>query len=157
MSKERLQQSIEAEEGFRAAPYPDGEGLWTVGIGMCLERSTISTQEWKVLLDRGWIQVKISHEGAKLLMNNKLERVTRALSRALPGWASLNEVRREVLIHMGYQMGEGFVEKWPNFIAAVNAQKWTAAKAHGLDSLWAREQAPARAQRQMDQLERGTW
>lgn len=154
---ERLQQSIELEEGFRAAPYPDSEDLWTIGIGTCLERCVISTQEWKTLLDRGWIQVKVTHEGALLLMNNKLERVSRALSHALPAWSSLSEVRRDVLIHMGYQMGEGFIAKFPKFIAALNAQDWTAAKAHGLDSDWAREQTPARAKRLMNRLERGVW
>lgn len=157
MPSARLQQSIEAEEGFRELPYQDTEGLWTVGIGACLERSTISTHEWKTLLDRGWVQLKITHEGAKLLMNNKLEQRTQALIAALPAWTSFSEARREVLIHMAYQMGMGFIAKFPKFIAAVNAHDWAAAKAHGLDSDWAREQTPARAKRLMNTLERGTW
>lgn len=157
MTSTRLQQSIEAEEAFRESPYKDSEKLWTVGIGACLERSTISTQEWKVLLDRGWVQLKITHEGAKLLMNNKLEQRTQALIAALPAWTSFSEARREVLIHMAYQMGMGFIAKFPKFIAAVKAHDWPAAKAHGLDSDWAREQSPSRARRLMNQLERGTF
>jgi len=153
---DRLQQSIEAEEGFREIPYQDTEGLWTFGIGTCLERSVITPQEWKTLLDRGWIQVKITHEGARLLRDHKLEQVTRALSNTLLDWADFSEPRQHVLISMAYQMGVGFLEKFPKFTAAVNAQNWAAAKAHGLDSVWAREQTPARAKRLMNQLERGT-
>ena len=157
MTTARLQQSIEFEEGFKEIPYQDTEGLWSVGIGMCLERSIISTQEWKTLLDRGWIRVTVTHEGARLLSNNRLAQLKHALSVALPAWSEISEVRREVLIHMAYQMGMGFIGKFPKFIAAVNDRDWVWAKRHGLDSVWAREQTPSRAKRLMNTLERGTW
>lgn len=153
----RLMRSIEDEEGFRGSPYRDTEGLWSFAIGVCLERSPISGEMWRILLDRGMVTLKVSHEGAVLISKAKLEQLATALSERFPRWFEIAEPRRHVLMHMGYQMGLEFIEKFPLFVAAVNAGDWPAAKAHGLDSLWARKQTPARAARLMDKLEAGVW
>jgi lysozyme len=157
MNTARLITSLKAEEGFRALPYKDSEGYWTIGIGTCLERVAIEGLSWKALLDAGLIELKIKPAGAQLLLQTHLYHIENALSETLPDWYTIDEPRRHVLMQMAYQMGTGFIYKFPRFTAAVNARDWKAAKLHGLDSKWAREQTPARAKRMMDKLESGAW
>ena len=46
-------------EGYKAAPYLDTKGRWTVGEGTCLETNPISGHDWKYLLDN-----KMHHRSA---------------------------------------------------------------------------------------------
>jgi lysozyme len=153
----RLLTALEAEEGFRSRPYPDTEGLWTLGIGTCLERTIVTPETWKALLDAKLIEVRIKHAGAVLLLGTEVYRIEAALADLLPNWYGIDEPRRDVLQQMAYQMGVGFIYKFPRFIAAVNARDWPAAKLHGLDSKWARKDSPERAARMMIKLEKGSW
>ena len=56
-----------AYEGYKAAPYKDTRGLWTVGEGTCLETNPIGAKDWKYLLDNKFITVSLSGAGARAL------------------------------------------------------------------------------------------
>ena len=152
---EYLERDIIREEEYREVPYLDSNGLWTFGIGTCLERSPLTAAQWKLLLDAQTIEVRITLLGAQMLMREKLNSVITSLRSSILVWNSLNEVRQRVLISMGYQMGAGFVQEFPKFIAAVNRFDWKTAAIEGLDSKWARKDSPNRAKRLMNQFERG--
>jgi lysozyme len=73
-----------------------------------------------------------------------------------PNFTQANPVRQAVLISMAFQLGNK-PGGWPNFMAALNRQDYQSAAAAGLDSDWAHEQTPKRAQREMAMLASGEW
>lgn len=150
---DQLQMLID-EEGFKERPYKDTEGLWTVGVGFCLERAPLTAQMWKYLLDNGLITVKLARAGANYLTQQRLGVLNDAVPRLVRNWHSLNDVRRSVLISMAYQMGVDGLAEFKKMRAAIEREDWLTAAMEGLDSKWAK-QTPARAKRHMLELERG--
>jgi lysozyme len=71
----------------RLFPYLDTVGKWTLGWG-------------RNITDRG-----ISGDEALFLLQNDIEQVKRELDQALPWWTKLDDVRRDVLIDMGFNLG----------------------------------------------------
>lgn len=156
MSIGHLYSAIESSEGFRAVPYKDSLGLWSCGIGLCLERNPLTINQWKTLLDAGLIEVKLNYKGARLLMVEKLNVITLTLRDTIPDWYQIDEPRRHVLTEMGYQLGTGFIYTFKKMMAAVYVRDWETAAKEGLDSLWAK-QTPKRAHLLMDNLRTGAW
>lgn len=148
-------QTIVDEEGFREAPYLDTKKLWTVGIGFCLERTYITPEQWKYLLDRKLIDVRITREGAEYLTQQRLDVLNVGVPRLFVNWHALNEVRRNVLLSMAYQMGIEGLAGFQKMRAAIDRGDFVEAAKEGLDSKWAKVDSPARAKRHMLQLERG--
>src|SRR5690606_29431238 len=146
-----LMQTITDEEGFRELPYLDTKKLWTFGIGFCLERTYITPEQWKYLLDRELIEVRITREGAEYLMQQRLGIIESGVSRLFKNWDELNEVRRNVLLSMAYQMGVEGLAKFVKMRAAIERGDFAEAAREGLDSRWAKHDTPARAKRHMIQ------
>lgn len=148
-------QTIVDEEGFRAEPYLDTKRLWTFGIGFCLERTYITCPMWKYLLDNKLIDIRITREGAEYLTQQRLDVLAIGVPRLFKNWHALNEVRRNVLLSMAYQMGVEGLAEFRNMRAAIDRGDFKEAAKEGLDSKWAKVDSPARAKRHMLQLERG--
>jgi lysozyme len=157
IEREKAYALIEAEEGFRERPYRDTKGLWSWGIGECLERNPPTAAQWKLLLDRNLVDIRIKHEGASLLMKDIVDARLLILERLVPVFVKLNDVRQAVLLSMSFQLGINFIYSFKDFMKAVAVQDWPAAAIAGLDSEWAREDTPERARRMMNWLERGEW
>lgn len=153
MTTDLLQILID-EEGYRAAPYLCPAGYWTFGIGFCLERTPITGQMWNHLLDNKLIEIRITRAGAEYLAKQRLDVLNVAVPRLIANWHALNEVRRDVLISMAYQLGVDGLAEFRKMRAAIELGDFKLAAAHGRDSRWA-QQTPARAKRHMIQLERG--
>ena len=149
-----LRESLILHEDIRGVPYPDPLGLWTVGVGRCLERNPLTGPEWKALLDRRLISFALSNAGSMLLLDNDLLAAQQLGTRSFEFWPRLDEMRRDVLIEMVFQMGIAGVLQFRTMLSAVSRGDWAAAAAAGLDSLWAK-QTPARASALMRQLEGG--
>lgn len=150
-----LMQTITDEEDFGEEPYLDTKKLWTFGIGFCLERTYITPEQWKYLLDRELIDVRITREGAEYLTQQRLGIIESGVSRLFKNWGDLNEVRRNVLLSMAYQMGVDGLAKFAKMRAAIERGDFVEAAKEGRDSQWAKHDTPARAERHMLQLERG--
>lgn len=72
-------------------------------------------------------------------------------------WEALNEVRRDVLILMVYQMGFYGVKGFPSMRARINDGNYEAAAAEMMDSKWARNDSPRRAACLADRMRTGQW
>lgn len=151
---ERLVADTRIDEGYKPKPYKDTRGLWTFGEGRCLETHPLTGAEWKLLLDRGYLDVAIGVPGADLLERQELAAVEVHLAHDYDFWPKLNAARQNALIEMAYQMGADKEEAFHQMVTAIREKRWADAKAAGLDSLWAK-QTPARATRVMDQLRTG--
>lgn len=156
MNRALLEQSVEGNEGYEVAQYPDSRGLWTFGIGQCVETSPLSPEEWKFLFDGKHLNVQIDRAGAIWLMRRKIDAATNALRSKLPFFDGLPSDAHDVLIEMSFQMGVGGVLKFPAMLKALAAGNMVKAAIEGRDSDWWRDQTRARAERLMKKLEGAT-
>ena len=126
IKRETLAQRIGRHEGKRHRAYRDTVGKLTAGIGRNLE------------------DVAFTDEEINLMFENDLARAKRG-AKTFCLYEMLNDIRREVLIEMVFQMGLLGVGKFKKFFRAAQARDWEAAHAELIDSKWAREDSPARA------------
>lgn len=158
---ERLSESTDEHEGFRALPYLDSKNLWTFGKGRCLERNPLTVHEWRHLLNNSYLTVSITEKGADWLKWRTLNAAVYECMTAFPFWNKLNDARQNVLIEMVYQMGIGSLALktgllgFTEMLKAIEAQDWQKAYREGLDSDWHRTDSPGRARKLMLQLRDG--
>jgi lysozyme len=134
-----LLSQLEEHEGFRSSAYADSEGWLTIGIGRLIDHRKGGG---------------ISKAEARVLLLNDVERVTAQVRDALPWWADLDDVRQNVLVEMGFQLGVPGLLKFKNTLRAVEAGDWHDASAGMLASKWAR-QTPKRAEKLARQMREG--
>lgn len=130
--------TLTRDEGLRLTVYDDAtgqpigpgsvvKGHPTIGIGRCLDRNGITSQE------------------AAYLLGNDVAKV-RAQLGSFDWFGGLDAVRQDVLVCMAFQLGTHGVLAFGAMIQALKTRRWPAAAQAMQDSLWA-EQTPLRAQR----------
>jgi len=130
---EPLKDRIKHMEGFRLFPYKDSLGYWTVGFGHKMNNIGLS------ILSKG-----ITNEEAEHLLDVDLEISKRGMLR-LPNavLCNCNELRKEVLICMVFQLGLAGVIKFKKMLAALEIGDYEKAADEMLDSKW-NSQTPER-------------
>ena len=131
-----LQEQLIRDEGEEFRLYKDPAGKWTIGVGRNLSDGTIS------------------HDEAMLMLDNDIKKHTTDLQKALPWIANLDEVRRDVLINMTFNMGIGGLLSFKQTLAVVEAGQYAKAAEMLLESKWATQVGP-RADRLARQMETG--
>jgi lysozyme len=111
---------IELHEGRRAKPYQDTVGKWTVGVG-------------RNLTDKGLSDSEIDY----LLMND-IRECTDDLKTFL-WWDDLDEVRRNVLIDMRFNLGPSRFRQFKATLAAVAMGDYVTASDQMRKSKWYRQ------------------
>ena len=130
-----LEREIADDEGFRSHLYKCTAGAWTIGYGTNLSDG-------------------IDRDEALLLMRHRLGKVIAALESRLPFWPKLTDDRRRVLANMGYQLGILGLMRFKRMLAALERGDYEAAAREMLDSKWARQDSPGRAQELAEMLRR---
>jgi GH24 family phage-related lysozyme (muramidase) len=130
-----------SDEGYRAHPYKDTMGVWTIGHG--------STR----LYTRGLKSYPVSKDTAEMprweARRNLIIYVDTAITIArefVKNFDMIGEVRQCALTMMAYQMGYGLHE-FNNTRFFIESGAHGAAADEMLDSLWATKQSPERAKR----------
>jgi lysozyme len=131
-----LLSQLEEHEGFRSSAYTDSEGWLTIGVGRLIDKRKGGG---------------ISKAEARVLLINDVDRVVNQLVAALPWWSELDDVRQNVLIEMGFQLGVPGLLKFKNTLRAVEAGVWHVASSGMLASKWAK-QTPKRAEKLAQQM-----
>ncbi len=140
-------------EGYKAIPYKDTRGLWTVGEGTCLETNPIGGKDWKYLLDNKLITVSLSGMGARWLLRGKLAADLAALAARFPTFASLPDLAQTLLLEMSYQLGD--LREFATFDTLVSQHRFKEAAADARMTAWYK-QTPSRAEAILSQLENVT-
>lgn len=135
------EQLLDEEEGICPTVYPDTLGFWTIARGCLVDPKVPGSG-----LCPAAIAAQSQHDSA----------TARSIAARFPHFSELNDVRQAVLISMAYQLTTKPLH-WPNFMAALTARDYAKAAEAGLDSDWARDQTPKRAQRAMQMLASGQW
>jgi len=132
---------IRADEGYRRFPYVCTAGALTIGYGRNIDK------------DHGGEGVTES-ESTVMLVNN-LRSVEQDMERIFPGhWANIDQVRKNALMNMRYQLGAGGFRGFRRMIHAVEMRRWDWAAREAINSKWAM-QTPTRAFRVADELRDG--
>jgi lysozyme len=137
----RLVEQLRRDEGEKLHAYEDHLGFLTIGVGRLID------------VRRGG---GITREESAYLLANDIRRVDADLRRRYAWFAELDEVRQAALVNMAFQLGPGGLAAFRKMLTAVRLGKWEEARAHALDSLWAK-QTPNRAKRVARQLATGEW
>ena len=114
-------------EGFKAKPYQDSLGVWTIGHGLT------------------WISEEESTEIAK----GRLAANLKHIEKLWPWLEDHPQVITEVIVEMTYQMGVAGVGGFKNMLSAIQAGDYTKAAQEGINSRWAK-QTPSRANELMN-------
>lgn len=125
---QKLLSRIKRHEGFRGRPYTDTTGHTTIGYGRNLDDNPLTESE------------------AEVLLVNDLQRTHEQLLRRLPIYATLNEIRRDVLLELGFQLGVSGLLRFSRMLRALEYQRWEEAAWELMDSKYAK-QVPERASR----------
>ena len=115
-----LRQQLRRHEGVRLRPYTDTVGKLTIGVG-------------RNLADRG-----ISEDEADYLLDNDIWLVEEALRR-YDWFLALSDVRQNVLLNMGFNMGVPRLLVFMRLISALRAGDYWRAAVEMLDSQWAKQ------------------
>lgn len=131
MTLARCVADLKREEGWRAEPYKDHLGFWTIGWGFLIDARK---------------PVSLPQEVGDFWLEHLVRDLTQRLDDALPWLLGQPEGVRRALVQMAYQMGMGGVLGFPKMLAALKAGDRNLAANEALDSTWAR-QTPERARR----------
>lgn len=136
-----LAQLIEDEEGRVAHAYTDSEGWLTIGVGRLIDKR------------KGG---RLTDAEIDYLLANDIAEKTAELQRSLVWLDGLDQVRRDTLIAMAFQMGTAGLLGFRNTLEMVRTGDYKGAGRGMLQSRWA-QQTPLRAERMARQMETGVW
>lgn len=129
---------LQRHEGLRLKPYKCTGDKWTIGYGRNLE-------------DRGITQAE-----ALALLKNDIADVMSMLSFELSFYLELDQIRRDVLTNMAFQIGVAGLLKFKKTLQYVKAGEYEKAAYEMLDSKWAK-QTPSRAKELSEQMRTGQY
>ena len=135
MNMDRLLQSVKKHEGYRNKVYLDTLGKRTVGVGhLCVEDFWEDDKEY-------------SEEMLMNILKDDLKNAIEGAERLLKDCPVLDDLAKEIIIEMVFQLGETGVSKFKNMLKALKQDppEYSVAASEMLDSRWAK-QTPNRAQ-----------
>ena len=121
VNNQPLWEQLLQHEGLRLKPYRCSAGKLTIGIGRNIE------------------DVGITEEEALVLLGNDISRVIAELDLNIPAFSNLDEIRKRVLVDMGFNLGIGRLKKFRRMLAALEAGDYAQAAVEMMDSRWARQ------------------
>lgn len=138
------------EEGYKEKPYIDTQGYPTVAGGIRIGPKGASLSNYTFTVPRPvgdlWKQTYIDNMIPALY---KYPDIFNAL-------AKCNDARRDIILSMGYQIGEAGLAKFKNTLKLIANEKFDEAGDGMLNSLWAK-QTPNRAKRHAQVMREGNY
>lgn len=127
-----LFKELEEDEGRVPYAYQDHKGYWTAGVGFLIDKAKGGRIPEPVI--DFWLQYLV-------------EEREKQLDQYIPWWRKLSDARQRALIQMSYQLGVSGLLGFPKMLKALQEGNWGEAYRQALDSKWAREDTPERAQK----------
>ena len=122
---------LERDEGLRLSAYRDTVGRWTIGYGHA--EGVVAGEVWSL-------------QEAQTTLNEDVGRSVAGLDHALAWWRTLDDVRQDALVEMGFNMGVATLLTFTHALKYLESGDWANASAAFLLSKWA-GQVGRRAQR----------
>lgn len=146
----KMKEMLKQHEGYVDHAYKCPAGYWTIGYGHNLEaHGDVGPRVIRALND-GEMEIRVSRKLADQLLDETIDQIESALSSKV-FYCALNSdpIPQGVLINMAFNMGVTGLLSFKNMTAALSQRDFEAAYKHGLDSKWARDDVPYRAQELM--------
>ena len=140
--RNELTRQLKGDEDVRPHVYKDHLGYATIGVGR--------------LVDDRKPGSGLRPSEIAFMLNNDIDDRIEQLTRRLPWFQDLDDVRKAVLLNMSFQMGVDGLLGFKNTLKLVEQGNYESAAENMLKSLWAK-QTPARAKRMADQMKTGQW
>lgn len=137
----KIKARLVEDEGKVGHAYQDHLGFWTIGVGRLIDQRK----------DGG-----LSEDEIQYLLDNDI-RKAEAIARIYPWYADLSWERQGVILCMIFQLGRSGLNAFVRMRVALERKDFDAAAAEMLDSKWAKEDTPARAERMARVMKTGVW
>ena len=143
MISDNLIESIKVHEGFSSTVYRCTSGVQTIGWGRAVDPDEEGTG--------------ITEEEAEVLLKNDLERFEEFTKDVVGDtWHVLDQVRREALIEMCFNMGPGNLSKFRMMLACLAQEDFEGAADQAIASRWS-DQVGHRAVRIAGRIRTGSY
>ena len=120
---EKLLDMLKRHEGVKSHVYLCSAGYETIGVGRNISKSGMGLSEDEV-----------NH-----LLENDIERVIKELSSEYPWFNSLDDVRKDAMIDISFNLGATRLRGFKRALAAMEVADYTTAAKEFLDSKWSRD------------------
>ena len=119
----KLVQMLRLHEGVRYKVYVCSEGYETIGVGRNISEGGLG----------------LSKDEVDFLLVNDIERVQNELDRNYPWFANLDEVRRDAIIDICFNIGLTRLRGFVNALAAMSRGQYEIAADEFMDSRWSQQ------------------
>lgn len=140
--KVELVRQLKADEGVKPCVYDDHLGYKTIGVGRLVDSRKPGAGLRPIEID--------------FLLQNDIDDRIEQLTKRLPWFENLDEVRQGALLNMAFQLGVDGLLGFKNTLKLVEDGRYSEAADNMLLSKWA-QQTPARAKRMAEQMRTGQW
>tara|TARA_Y100001937_G_scaffold107170_1_gene149607 strand:+ start:104 stop:556 length:453 start_codon:yes stop_codon:yes gene_type:complete len=138
---EKLIAMLKRHEGVETHAYECSEGKVTVGVGRNIDQEG---------------GIGLSDDEVDYLLQNDIERVVKELAAEYPWFSDLDDVRRDAMVDISFNLGATRLRLFKRALAAMETGKYKEAATEFLDSKWAR-QVGGRALELTDMISSGTY
>ena len=120
---QKLLEMLKRHEGVRSHVYLCSAGYETIGVGRNISKSGMG----------------LSDDEADYLLENDIARVIKELSSEYPWFNSLDDVRKDAMIDISFNLGATRFRGFKRALAAMEVADYTTAAKEFLDSKWSRD------------------
>ena len=118
-----LIEMLKRHEGVRSTVYVCSAGYETIGVGRNISATGLG----------------LSEDEIDYLLENDIERVIKELSTEYPWFNSLDDVRKDAMIDISFNLGATRLRGFKRALAAMEVADYKLAAKEFLDSKWSRD------------------
>ena len=120
---EQLLEMLKRHEGVESHVYRCSAGYETIGVGRNISKSGMG----------------LSEDEVDYLLENDIVRVIKELSSEYPWFRGLDDVRKDAMIDISFNLGATRLRGFRRALAAMDAADYKTASLEFLDSKWSRD------------------
>ena len=120
---DKLLEMLKRHEGVRSHVYLCSAGYETIGVGRNISKSGMG----------------LSEDEVDYLLENDILRVLKELSSEYPWFNDLDDVRKDAMIDISFNLGATRLRGFKKALAAMEVADYTLAAKEFLDSKWSRD------------------
>jgi lysozyme len=120
---EKLLEMLKRHEGVKSHVYLCSAGYETIGVGRNISKSGMG----------------LSEDEVNYLLENDIIRVIKELSSEYPWFKDLDDVRKDAMIDISFNLGATRLRGFKRALAAMEVADYTTAAKEFLDSKWSRD------------------
>lgn len=150
MDKQQLKLDLIRDEGIRDRAYYDTKGIMTIGVGFNLSRPEALPLFSMLGYDLSEIRQygqKVDRADIFFLLDLDISSAEKDIRKVIKNFDQLSEKKQRALMNMLFNLGVTRFSRFKKMIKAIHEYDYTTASKEMLNSKWAKEDVPNRAER----------